>query len=198
MADQQLPYVPLTIEVNGESVLSIVHALPAFERRAREALTACGISDPQPGKWYPQQSLMNALKQITDAGGGGTLLFQVGKTMLTNAQFPPNISDFESAFGSMDAAYHMNHRRNGNIMFDPITGKMLEGIGHYTFRPSSASRSAEMICDNPYPCDFDQGLITAAARRFKPAGALLVNVGHKEGEPCRAHGGKSCTYLISW
>jgi hypothetical protein len=65
---------------------------------------------------------------------GPRALFQYGQHLPKYAPFPPTITDIQSAMGSMDAAYHMNHRKNGKVMFDPATGEMLEGIGHYGYR----------------------------------------------------------------
>ena len=50
-------------------------------------------------------------------------------------------------------AYHMNHR-NGII-------------GDYKFEKTSDT-SAKIICTNPYPDEFDKGIITTMARRFAP------------------------------
>ena len=54
-----------------------------------------------------------------------------------------------------------------------------------------------MECRNPYPCDFDQGLIDAMVRRFAPAGSV-PKVTHDASKPCRNKQGDSCTFLISW
>jgi hypothetical protein len=198
MKEDQFASASVGLEVNGESVLAIIDALPAFSRRARESLKECGIVDPQPGEWYSQKGLMDALKKIAE-GGGGSLLFQVGKTILSKAQMPPDIHDFTTAFALLDTAYHMNHRRNGQVMFNSENQTMLEGIGHYSFRPPAGyEKRAQVVCDNPYPCEFDHGLITFAARQFKPQEALLVNVSHDDSQPCRNKGGRSCTYIINW
>lgn len=55
-----------------------------------------------------------------------------------------------------------------------------------------------MTCDNPYPCDFDHGIISAMARRFQPKDSLVVHVEHMDSEPCRKQGADSCSYLVEW
>lgn len=54
-----------------------------------------------------------------------------------------------------------------------------------------------MVCENPYPCDMDLGLIEAIADRFRPPSVLRVRVEHSPGK-CRKSGGKMCEYQIHW
>jgi hypothetical protein len=50
------------------------------------------------------------------------------------------------------------------------------------------------VCDNPYPCAFDRGIITAMAQGFE----LQAKVVHDDAKPCRKQGAESCTYIASW
>ena len=70
-------------------------------------------------------------------------------------------------------------------------------IGIYGFQ-STGPKSAKMVCRNPYPCDFDQGIIEAMAIRFKPQDCPAVSVRHDDSAPCRQNGADSCTYLVTW
>jgi hypothetical protein len=54
-----------------------------------------------------------------------------------------------------------------------------------------------LICRNPYPREFDRGIIEAMANQFKPAGSV-VRVQQDSTQACRTKKGESCTYLISW
>ena len=82
-------------------------------------------------------------------------------------------------------------------MFDPSSGDMLEGIGHYGYEKAGET-SAVMTCGNPYPCDFDRGIIDAMARAFKPADSLFIKVRHDDTQPCRKNGADACTYRVQW
>ncbi len=73
---------------------------------------------------------------------------------------------------------------------------MTEGIGHYGHQRID-DRSARMVCNNPYPCDFDRGIIESAANKFKPAG-FRVSVVHDEPSRCRMTGADACAYTVSW
>lgn len=172
-----------TVEVNGQTVLSVVDGLGAYKRRAHEILAENGIADPAPGKWYAQQSWLNAFKVISESMGSSTL-YSIGFKIPENADFPPEIETLGDAMGSLDVAYHMNHRGGE--------------IGHY--KPKrTADREVHVVCDNPYPCDFDRGIIASLANRFKPHGHdHNARVRHADDEPCRKDGSDSCTYILSW
>lgn len=187
------------IEVTGFVIQSVLSAMGSFQKMGAEILAAHDITQLDPNKWYPQQCLLNALKTISERLGAA-VLFEIGKEIPNQAIFPSDIRTFEDAIASIDVAYHMNHRRGGKVMFDPIHRTMMEGIGHYRYIPrSDPSRNPpQVICDNPYPCDFDRGIITTMARRFKPTGALLMQVMHAPSPPCRNSGDHLCTYEINW
>ena len=169
------------VEVNGETVLSIVDGIGTMKTMAMGILEQNGIKDPKPGQWFKQQAWLNAFKQISDSIGPNTL-FQIGQKIPENAQFPPAIDAIEKALAAIDVAYHMNHRGGE--------------IGHYNYT-SDGSNKATLECANPYPCDFDRGIIVAMGKRFAPKGAN-VKVVHDDTKPCRKTGGESCTYHVAW
>ena len=168
----------------------------AFKDTILEILSKSGIPEPQSGKFYSQQAWLNAFKTISGTVGPRTL-FSIGKTIPENADFPPDIDTIEKALSSIDVAYHMNHRLNGVLLFNAETGQMQEGIGHYVYK-QIGDKKAKIICDNPYPCDFDRGIVTAMANNFKPAGSLYVDVKHDDSYGCRNDGRNSCHYIVSW
>jgi hypothetical protein len=69
-------------------------------------------------------------------------------------------------------------------------------IGHYKFQ-KAGERKGVLECRNPYPCDFDRGIVEAMAKLFAPKGSAPT-VAHDASKPCRAKNGDSCTFLISW
>ena len=184
------------VEVNGETVYAIVDGMGNFKATALRILADNGIDQPQPGHWYSQQAWLDSFLAISKRIGPATL-FVIGQKIPENAQFPPALDTIEKALQGIDVAYHMNHRLSGEVLFNPATGQMKEGIGHYSFR-STAATKAEMLCNNPYPCEFDKGIIDAMVRRFKPATSVLAEVVHDDKAPCRNKGADSCTYLVSW
>jgi len=169
------------VEVNGETVLSVVEGVGAFKTSAIKTLQEAGIENPTPGKWYRQQAWLDAFRKIAESIGQNTLL-QIGRKIPQAAKFPPEIDNVEKALASIDIAYHMNHRGGD--------------IGNYKFE-KTAPNVARIICKNPYPCNFDKGIIQAMAERFRPSGSI-VSVTHADDQPCRNKGGDSCTFVVKW
>ena len=169
------------VEVSGAVVMSVVNAMGAFQGLARRILRESRLGDLQPDHWYPQQAWLDAFEIIAREIGPNTL-FHIGTQIPTMAEIPPAIDSIESALLSLDEAYHSTHRGGE--------------IGHYLFRTTSR-RSGVMECTDPYPCDFDRGVIDALARRFEPSNAIL-DVRHDPYQPCKKETGDSCTYTIVW
>ena len=183
------------VEVNGQTILSVLAGMAGFEATAKTILSQNDINNPEPDKWYSQQAWLNAFKEISEKIGEKTLV-NIGMMIPEKAQWPPNVNSLETAFASIDIAYHMNHRLNGVPLFNPETGKIQEGIGHYAYQ-KTGDNEITMICENPYPCAFDKGIIKSVANKFKPLGAKLD---FKEGVAggCRSKAANKCTYIISW
>lgn len=192
---------PPGITVSGVSVQSIVDAVRSFSVLVEALLEAMkvpprsdgGARAVDPNVWYPLEDCMLAYKKI-DTLLGGRGLEKVGSMVPKNAVFPANITDVASALQSIDIAFHMNHRRDGKDMFNPVTGEMLEGIGHYEYHPVPGKNEARIVCGHPYPCRFDQGLIRGMAQRFEPNATLT----HDPAQGCRQKGAESCTYIVTW
>ena len=147
----------------------------------------------EPDQWYPQDAWLSAFEEIAKVVGP-TSLFDIGQHVPKHAAFPPQVKDVPSGLQSIDVAYHMNHRKQGRAMFDPASGTMVEGIGHYGYQRSANENRATMVCENPYPCDFDRGLISSIAKRFESRATTT----HVDSAQCRKRGDRSCTYVVSW
>ena len=50
------------VEVNGETVLSVVDGMGIFKQQALDILKKCGIDNPQAGKWYAQQAWLGGFQ----------------------------------------------------------------------------------------------------------------------------------------
>lgn len=190
------------IEVNGQTVWAIVDGFGAFTSMGSKYLLNEGLGELgldgvariEPGRWYSQEAWLRAFQRI-GTEMGDSALHLIGLKIPANAIFPPWVVDVDSAIKSIDVAYHLNHRKQGEVMFDMASGRMLEGIGHYGYlRPEPRQNRLVCLCDNPYPCAFDMGIITTMARKF----ARQARVDHQPGEPCRKQGADSCTYVVTW
>lgn len=183
----------LTAEVNGRSILSFVKGMPDNEDIAFSILADNGITDIEDDKWYSQQAWLKSFKEIAEKIGSKTLRC-IGSKIIESAKFPCCINSVGSALASLDQAYHMNHRINGKVLFDHETGTMLEGIGHYKFK-KLGENEFRIICENPYPCDFDKGVIKGTVEKF-----LLPNQKaeyYKDSKSgCRKKSSSKCTFHI--
>ncbi|BDU73016.1 hypothetical protein [Mesoterricola silvestris] len=169
------------VEVNGETVLSVVAGLSFGADRARRVLASHGIEDPQPGAWFPQQRWLDAFREIAGTLGPNTL-YAIGLRIPDRALFPEGPASMEEALAAIDTAYRMNHRGGP--------------IGSYRFQ-ALGPRCGRVVCDNPYPSDFDRGLIMAVAERHKPRGST-PEVTLEPDLPTRKTGGETCTFRVTW
>jgi hypothetical protein len=188
------------IDVYGSSLDAIVEAFKLFPSIALKRLVSHGIGSVN-GKgeisidreaWYPQANWLAAFEGIATTVGTRAL-YQIGQNVPKHAIFPPSITEIRGGVASIDVAYHMNHRKNGKPMFDPATGQKAKGIGRYGM-VESGDRKMTVVCENPYPCDFDRGILSAIAGRFEK----MARVTHDERAPCRKNGADSCTYHVVW
>ncbi len=169
------------VQVNGETVLTTVNSFPEFMRvKALSILKDNGIEDPQPGAWYCQQAWLDSFRVIAEKFGTNTL-FEIGKGIPANAKFPPEVDRIDKALGAIDVAYNMNHR-NGEIGYYKLVSY------------DQLKKELIMECKNPYPCDFDRGIITAMARKFEPS----VRVEVQPGKPNRKQGDDSSWYVVTY
>ena len=182
------------IEVNGKTMNSVVNALPSIGFFVKKIFLEVGLPAPDeiaPGQFYPQQQWLDAFKLISEKAGAHTLM-SIGEKIPENAIFPSDISNIEQALASIDIAYHMNHRKNKQVLFQ--NGELIEGIGHYGYFKVPNENKIIMTCNNPYNCDFDRGIISAMAKEFQPQ----VKITHEEVNSCRKLGGETCTYFVIW
>ena len=190
------------IDVYGSSIDAIVEAFKLFPSIVMKRLVSHGIGEIkgrnevqiQRDAWYSQASWLAAFENIAKTVGSRAL-FQIGQHVPKYAVFPPTVTDVHRGIASIDVAYHMNHRKAGQVMFDPATGHKIGGIGSYGYASDGpTARKIVSVCENPYPCDFDRGILTTIATRFE----RNARVAHDERSPCRNNGADSCTYVVSW
>ncbi|BCY19494.1 hypothetical protein hrd7_33430 (plasmid) [Leptolinea sp. HRD-7] len=184
------------VEVNGETVVAVLDGMGNFREKGREILANNGILAPEAGRWYKMQSLVDALNQIAGSFRPITLT-SIGRRLPDLIRFPVGINDIHQALFSMDITYHLNHRKNGKILYDNSARKVLDGIGHYYYKYTGPS-SAVIVCTSPYPCDYDRGLIDATALRFKPFAVGDIHVTHEASDHCRKNGDDFCAFKVEW
>lgn len=173
------------VEINGQTVLTIVEEAMGkfsdeYRERALAALADEGISDPDPDEWYPQQSWLNAFEAIAD-DLQPHVLDRLGETLPDVADWPNEYESVPAGLRSIGEAYQRNHRGGE--------------IGSYEFEQVDES-TGQITCHNPYPCQYDRGLIRGVARKYAPVDAFVFI--EETGETCRRNGGDTCTYTVHW
>jgi hypothetical protein len=167
------------VQVKGAAILATLHGM------GREIYAPIaekfGLAQVEADGWYPQQSWLDLLKALDTKSGGSLDLVAVGMNIPNTADWPTGITTLEQALYSIDQAYHFNHRYGE--------------IGHYRAERIS-DQQVDVICDNPYPCYFDYGIVFSTARKFKPAGVGFTVVHDKQ--TCRQRGDDACIYHVQW
>jgi hypothetical protein len=189
------------IEVKGQAVFAVVDGFRHFKMIPSRILASVGIGTLASDGivqidnegWYSLDAWMRAFKEIAEQVGESTL-YSIGQRIPENAVFPPWADNIGDAIKAINIAYHMNHQRSGQPMFNPKTGTLMEGIGSYGYEHSPNEDVIISKCNNPYPCKFDHGLLTAVAKRFDVQAAVY----HDNHAPCRRAGADSCTYTIRY
>lgn len=166
-------------EAKGAAILAAMAALDA--KQVKKLMEANGIESVDAETWYPQELELNILKSINSQNFLD--MVSVGMKIPEIAAFPPNITDVHGALGLLDAAYHMNVRG--------------PEVGEYRYE-KTGERSATVTAYNPYPSDFDYGLIYSLVKRFRPNDSKAVLVKRDDTMANRNNGGDSCVYHITW
>lgn len=76
---------------------------------------------------------------------------KIGMCTPCNAIYPSRSDSFEGAIQNLNRAYKLNH--------------LGRGIGDYEVTNNSSHRIT-VLCNNPYPLDFNRGLIQGIANKF--------------------------------
>lgn len=189
------------IEVSGESLGALVDGFRKYPSLAAKYLSMFGLVKCEPGEplvldrnaWYPLKEWLLAYEGIARELGYNSL-YAIGRAIPENGLFPQYIRSIKEALVAIDVVYHLNHRKNGKVMFDLETGEKLDGIGYYRSEFFPDENRIVCVCKNPYPCDFDHGLIAGLAGCFEPG----AKTAHDKDAPCRKRGSDDCTYIISW
>lgn len=162
------------IESSGICIESLVNAFGPFKRHVSKWLVLEGIGklnqqqivEFDVTKWYPVQAELNALKRTYDEVGKEAV-YQAGIRTIEFSAIPP-MNDIVEAMYSLNIAYHMNHRKNGIVMFDPAKGEILTGIGDFVVEKADLkNREIIIAAPGPFPCVYNRGIIQGLAQKFE-------------------------------
>ncbi|QRV17278.1 4-vinyl reductase [Haloterrigena salifodinae] len=163
---------PLSYIAAGESVSSFVG------KQIANKLAEYGLEDIEPDEWYPLEIPLAMLYDMNEEYGD-VRMRNMGQNVPQHVEFPPELSEVDNALRAIDTAYHQNHRGSE--------------IGSYEFQQDGESAGV-MTCENPYPCEFDKGLIRGVAKKFANNPVEVEEIG----DQCRSDGGQHCEYRVEW
>ncbi|HEU4964045.1 MAG TPA: hypothetical protein VFV52_09365 [Bacilli bacterium] len=138
------------VETNGATIRNIIEGCGVFQSRVTKLLAEKGIAEIKMDGWYPLQTVIDIIQELAKSVGPN-ILSEIGKTVPKNSQFPPEIDSFEKVLVALDFAYKANHR-NGKI-------------GSYEVAQLEPKKY-KVTCDNPYPPNFNLGLLRGLSRKF--------------------------------
>lgn len=165
-----------TAEVSSQLVLAFHRGFGTFSVMGEKILAQEGLFPIDPNRWYPLARFLAAFDAIRARIGPKTL-YQIGLKVPETAMFPPGVNSAQTVLAGCPLGFQMNHR-NGDL-----------GTVQHT---ATGERSALLRSENPYPCPFEEGVITAMAKLFEPR----VRVMHEDG--CRENGSRHCSYNVTW
>lgn len=170
-------------QVMGGVINAFLDAFGAYRTRGVKVLSRhFGVEtlSADQSALYPVDKLLLGMNELQAQFGRG-FMTRIGQAIYERAAFPPNLDSLPVALAAVDTAYYMNHAN--------AEGK----LGHYTWLADGDHRG-RMVCSNPYPCAFDQGIFAGIATQF----GCNAKITHLDESTCRHSGGDQCTYLIEW
>lgn len=138
------------IEVAAQNVRTYKELI-CFGSLINEIFSKHGIDLDSQQDWYPLQNFLNIAHEISDTFGNATM-FYIGRNVIEEALWPPNIKTLEQGLFSINEAYHMNHRGDADI-------------GSYQAKKINNSHYA-VTCCSPYPFYEDMGIIRGVCNKF--------------------------------
>ncbi|MBN1621883.1 MAG: hypothetical protein JW871_04765 [Endomicrobiales bacterium] len=183
------------IEISGYAFSNIIKMSGMFNSVLKDIFKNHQIDNFEPNSWYPVNSFMDVLEEINEKVGANAV-HKIGLTISKTAEIPIEVKSIYDFFSNIDKLYHLNHRKDGKAMCDAQTEQMQDGIGHYIYEKIEYN-NLKITCTNPYPCDFNLGLIEGFAQRFATEGKKIY-INHSRHLPCKKNGDASCIYFVTW
>ena len=172
-------------QVRSTTLLELKNFVSApFQPLLDKILKAHGVFTESPEEWYDMQLGLDISQEIQENVGPHTM-FSIGKKAGELRQFPSTITSLEAALESINEAYQNSHRGENIGYYEVLSVDMKEHV-------------IEFKAHTPYPDEFDRGLLTSIARKFKPNGSMNIGVKRKEGAPSRMEDDEYTVFLISW
>ena len=166
-----------SVKIIGQTINSIKKAFVREKFATKFIVDAVG-EHVEEDKFYPAEGFLKALDNI-GSKMDVAVLQKIGTKIIESAQWPPGVDNLTAGLQSISVAYKMNHQPNDVAI-----------IGDYEYNKIGENEFT-ITATNPYPCDFDLGIVRGVAKTFESG----VFVRHLEGS-CRKRGNSKCVYQV--
>jgi hypothetical protein len=170
--------------VSGRVVNMLLKIAPLQHAPVYETLQRHGLQNPHEEQWYSLQNYLNAYRELSRQLGSYFLL-NAGKQFFSFIRLGAEIQTLPDAVKALNEWYKDQHR-----------GEQLEYFQVQGVFPERCE--IQVLCQNPYPCYFDRGLLLALTKKYRPEQAKFFNVELHPNKPNRLMGSDESTYIISW
>lgn len=167
-----------TVEIIGYGLQSIFVGIAATigEDKTIKIFKKYDLYPIEEAIWYPQQTCLNILRELDEFADLVAVGFQVFQP--NNS---PTVKTVVDALNFLDVGYQAIHRG--------------ENCGKYEFYLIN-DQKGRLICHNPYPADFDFGVVYSLLKHYPTNNEMRVVWDKKV--PNRKQGADSCELIIEW
>jgi len=181
-------------EVSGKMILKMLGACEGYLDQVQQILAAFGLTNLHPEDWYPEQTFLDALCQISDCTSP-VLLNQMGAALADTIQCL-SITNLSAAGAPLDASveesilllnqqYHRWHQHG-------------EAGDIHLIQSIPTLQSVIVQCRHPYPCELDMGLLKRLVQRVTQKAQVMVFHDYRQTQRCRKTGAGACTLVVSY
>jgi hypothetical protein len=168
-------------KVIGQNALSFIQNVNSDD--ILPILKKYGLSQIDPGTWYPLQQWLNVLSEISEQNNAMFNMVAIGAAISETAILPPGAENLslEQILFAINDVYQMQHQGN---------------VGHIATEKVSDTHIKLTVCV-PYPDDLEYGTTYGFVRRFLPSSDSF-NVFY-DADTLRHDEGGDCTVIhVQW
>jgi hypothetical protein len=171
-------------EVSGSNIQLVIKAHRALGFDIAACLSKHKLNRVQPNDWVNLQTYLDCLKDIQQEFSyyySFYSLIAIGTKVIDYAMGIPNPHKSDTNFEPLNNFYQLRHRGMD--------------VGEYS-QEFLSEKHLRVTARNPYPSDFDYGLVWGMARMRVSNGQVLRVI--RAESPSRRKGDASCVYDLIW
>lgn len=166
-------------EVSDSILQKLGRQLLDMDQRVNPILDKYGLLNPSTKAWHAHRDVVQMIHEVA-SGNNDCDLYATGAIVQACFGLSDVTGGVDMALAAVDDYYQSTHR-------GPDAG------GYQLLKWKCGTIS--VTCNNPYPCDFDRGMLESLVKRFAPPGTVL-GVAHDHDARCRDLGDHACTYKV--